>query len=41
VAVRSHLSVARAFYLATGFIPEQEMMVLGAPMTYLTKVVRG
>ena len=41
VAVRSHLAVARAFYLATGFQPEQEMLVLGAPMTYLTKVVRG
>jgi ribosomal protein S18 acetylase RimI-like enzyme len=41
VAVRSHLTVARAFYLATGFQPEQEMLILGAPMTYLTKVVRG
>jgi ribosomal protein S18 acetylase RimI-like enzyme len=41
VAVRSHLTVARAFYLATGFQAEQEMLVLGAPMTYLTKVVRG
>jgi len=39
VAVRSHLTVARAFYLATGFQPEQELSVLGAPMTYLTKVV--
>jgi len=28
-----------AFYLATGFQPEQELSVLGAPMTYLTKVV--
>ena len=41
VAVRSHLAVARAFYLATGFTPEQDLTVLGAPMTYLTKVVRG
>jgi GNAT superfamily N-acetyltransferase len=41
VAVRSHLTVARAFYLATGFVPEQELAVLGAPMTYLTKVVRA
>ena len=40
VAVRSHLAIARAFYLATGFVPEQELSVLGAPMTYLTKVVR-
>lgn len=40
VAVRSQLSIARAFYLATGFAPEQEMKVLGASMTYLTKVVR-
>jgi GNAT superfamily N-acetyltransferase len=41
VAVRSHLTVARAFYLATGFVPEQELTVLGAPMTYLTKFVRA
>jgi GNAT superfamily N-acetyltransferase len=40
VAVRSHLIVARAFYLATGFAPEQELTVLGGSMTYLTKVVR-
>jgi ribosomal protein S18 acetylase RimI-like enzyme len=36
VAVRSHLTVARAFYLATGFEYEQELTVLGQPMTYLT-----
>ena len=41
VAVRSHLAVARAFYLATGFEPEQELLVLGRPMTYLTKRVAG
>jgi ribosomal protein S18 acetylase RimI-like enzyme len=41
VAVRSHLAVARAFYLATGFTAEQELTVLGAPMTYLTKEVRS
>jgi ribosomal protein S18 acetylase RimI-like enzyme len=40
VAVRSHLAVARAFYVATGFTPEQELTVLGGSMTYLTKVVR-
>lgn len=39
VAVRSHLAVARAFYLATGFEPEQELTVLGQPMTYLTRRV--
>jgi ribosomal protein S18 acetylase RimI-like enzyme len=39
VAVRSHLTVARSFYLATGFTAEQDLMVLGAPMTYLTKSV--
>ena len=39
VAVRSHLAVARSFYLATGFTPEQERTVLGRPMTYLTKHV--
>ena len=41
VAVRSHLMVARAFYLALGFEPEQELIVLGHPMTYLTKRVGG
>jgi ribosomal protein S18 acetylase RimI-like enzyme len=39
VAVRSHLAVARAFYLALGFQVEQEQLVLGQPMTYLTKRV--
>jgi ribosomal protein S18 acetylase RimI-like enzyme len=39
VAVRSHLEVARAFYRAQGFEPEQELTVLGRPMTYLTKRV--
>ncbi|MBZ5557461.1 MAG: GNAT family N-acetyltransferase [Acidobacteriia bacterium] len=39
VAVRSHLAVARAFYLALGFEPEQQLLVLGHPMTYLTKRV--
>jgi ribosomal protein S18 acetylase RimI-like enzyme len=39
VAVRSQLAVARAFYLATGFESEQEVLVLGRPMTYLTKRV--
>jgi ribosomal protein S18 acetylase RimI-like enzyme len=39
VAVRSHLAVARQFYLATGFEPEQELTVLGRPMTYLTRRV--
>lgn len=39
VAVRSHLAVARLFYAAAGFEFEQELRVLGAPMTYLTKRV--
>jgi|SRR5579871_6552748 len=39
VAVRSQLDVARAFYQATGFVFEQELMVLARPMTYLTKRV--
>jgi ribosomal protein S18 acetylase RimI-like enzyme len=39
VAVRSHLAVARAFHLATGFEPEQELTVLGRPMTYLARRV--
>ncbi|MBI3494204.1 MAG: GNAT family N-acetyltransferase [Acidobacteria bacterium] len=39
VAVRSQLAVARAFYLATGFEAEQELFVLGRPMTYLIKRV--
>jgi len=39
VAVRSHLDIARAFYEATGFAFEQELTVLGRPMTYLTKRV--
>jgi ribosomal protein S18 acetylase RimI-like enzyme len=37
VAVRSHLAVARLFYRASGFELEQELTVLGHPMTYLTK----
>lgn len=39
VAVRSHLAVARSFYNALGFEFEQELAVLGRPMTYLTKHV--
>jgi ribosomal protein S18 acetylase RimI-like enzyme len=39
VAVRTQLAVARQFYQATGFELEQELTVLGAPMTYLTKIV--
>jgi ribosomal protein S18 acetylase RimI-like enzyme len=39
VAVRSQLAVARAFYRATGFETEQELLVLGQPMTYLIKRV--
>jgi ribosomal protein S18 acetylase RimI-like enzyme len=39
VAVRSHLAVARLFYVAAGFDFEEERRVLGAPMTYLTKLV--
>lgn len=41
VAVRSHLAVARSFCLALGFQHEQELTVLGHPMTYLTKRVAG
>jgi GNAT superfamily N-acetyltransferase len=40
VAVRSHLASARAFYQSLDFAPEQELAVLGRPMTYLTKDVR-
>jgi GNAT superfamily N-acetyltransferase len=39
VAVRTHLAEARAFYLAEGFQPEQELSLLGHPMAYLTKQV--
>jgi ribosomal protein S18 acetylase RimI-like enzyme len=39
VAVRTHLAVARAFYEDAGFGLEQELSVLGHPMTYLTKNV--
>jgi GNAT superfamily N-acetyltransferase len=39
VAVRSHLSAARAFYQALAFEHEQERLVLGRPMVYLTKRV--
>ena len=39
VAVRSQLTAARAFYEALRFEPEQDRIVLGLPMTYLTKPV--
>ena len=39
VAVRSQLTTARAFYEALRFEPEQDRIVLGLPMTYLTKPV--
>jgi GNAT superfamily N-acetyltransferase len=39
VAVRPHLEAARSFYLASGFEAEQELPVLGQPMTYLIKRV--
>lgn len=37
VAVRTRLDDARRFYGAVGFDAEQQMMVLGEPMTYLTR----
>jgi len=37
VAVRTELDVARRFYGALGFVAEQELPVLGRPMSYLTK----
>jgi GNAT superfamily N-acetyltransferase len=37
VAVRTELDVARQFYGALGFVAEQELPVLGRPMSYLTK----
>jgi ribosomal protein S18 acetylase RimI-like enzyme len=37
VAVRSELAEARRFYEASGFEREQELAILGRPMTYLTK----
>ena len=37
VAVRTRLDDARRFYRAVGFDAEQQMLVLGEPMTYLTK----
>ena len=37
VAVRSELGEARRFYEASGFEREQELAILGRPMTYLTK----
>jgi ribosomal protein S18 acetylase RimI-like enzyme len=40
VAVRSHLDAARSFYAALDFTFEQELPVLGRPMTYLTKRLR-
>ena len=39
VAVRSQLDAARAFYVALGFQHEQNRVVLGQPMVYLTKQV--
>jgi GNAT superfamily N-acetyltransferase len=41
VAVRSQLTAARAFYEALRFEPEQDRIVLGLPMTYLTKPLDG
>lgn len=41
VSVRTTLAEARAFYLAEGFEPEQELTVLGHPMMSLTKKVWG
>jgi ribosomal protein S18 acetylase RimI-like enzyme len=37
VAVRSQLHEAKSFYEAVGFQFEQELMVLGQPMTYFTR----
>ncbi len=37
VAVRSQLSGAKAFYIASGFTFEQERVVLGEPMTYFVR----
>lgn len=37
VAVRSQLAEARAFYEALQFVHEQDRLVLGLPMAYLTK----
>ena len=37
VSVRSEIAGALAFYAARGFQYEDELMVLGRPMTYLTK----
>jgi len=39
VSLRSEVPGAQAFYLARGFQHEQEVMVLGRPMTYLTKAL--
>src|SRR5207244_11077997 len=39
VAVRSQLEGGRRLVGALGFEPEQELLVLGKPMTYLTKHV--
>jgi ribosomal protein S18 acetylase RimI-like enzyme len=39
VAVRSQLGDARAFYQAVGFVFEQELPVLGEPMTYLVRAL--
>ena len=38
-AFEKQTAAAKAFYLAIGFEPEQELTVLGQPMTYLTKRV--
>jgi ribosomal protein S18 acetylase RimI-like enzyme len=37
VAVRTQLTKAKAFYTATGFVFEQERLVLGEPMTYFVR----
>jgi ribosomal protein S18 acetylase RimI-like enzyme len=37
VAVRTHLEDARAFYQTVGFREEGNFVVLGEPMTYLTR----
>jgi ribosomal protein S18 acetylase RimI-like enzyme len=39
VAVRSQLTMAKAFYCATGFVPEQERTVLGEPMSYFVREI--
>lgn len=39
VAVRSRLGEAKAFYQAVGFVFEQELPVLGEPMTYFVRTL--